>query len=90
MERTRWLVRSRQWETTRKQGWFRYIVIQKVIPMTLAGLLGEALASHLFHHDLHQALTSALAMFAVMAALTSMEWIVNERRYRQHAPHPQD
>ena len=90
MERTRWLVRSRQWGTTRKQGWFRYVVIRKAIPLMLGGLLGETLASHLFHHDLHQALISALAMFVVMTALTAMEWVVNERRYRQLAPPPQD
>ncbi|BFI96663.1 MAG: hypothetical protein RSP_21730 [Rhodanobacter sp.] len=90
MERTRWLVRSRQWEATRRQGWFRYAVIRKAIPLALGGLLGEALASHLFHHDLHEALASAAGMFAVMAVLATVHWIVNERRYRQLTSSLQD
>ena len=88
MERTRWLVRSRQWETTRRQGWFRYVVIRKAIPLGLNGLLGQAIASQLFHHSWHEALVAAMVMFAVMTALGIVCWTVNEYRYRRPSPSP--
>jgi hypothetical protein len=90
MERTRWLVRSRQWEITRQQGWFGYVVLRKAIPLGLSGLLGEAIASRLFHHSLHEFLWAAIVMFAVMTALGSAHWMVNERRYHPSSSFPQD
>ncbi|HKR76086.1 MAG TPA: hypothetical protein VJR95_05435 [Rhodanobacter sp.] len=90
MERTRWLVRSSQWEVIRKQGWFRYVVLRKAIPLGLGGLLGEAMASHLFHHDLHEVLVSAIGMFTIMAVLAAAHWMLNERRYHRSPSSPQD
>ena len=90
MERTRWLVRSRQWEITRQQGWFRYVVLRKAIPLGLSGLLGEAIASHLFHHSLHETVVAAAVMFAGMAVLGGVYWTVNEHRYHRSSSPLQD
>lgn len=90
MERTRWLVRSTQWEITRQQGWFRHVVLRKAIPLGLSGLLGEAMASHLFHHNPHEFLWAAILMFAVMTVLGGAHWMLNEHRYHRSSSSPQD
>ena len=90
MERTRWLVRNTQWETTRKQGWFGYVVLRKAIPVGLSGLLGEAIASHLFHHDWHEFLLAATTMFVATTAYGAVVWTVNERRYHRSSSSLQD
>jgi len=90
MERTRWLVRRRQWEAIRQKGWFRHVVLGKSIPATLAGLLGQwlgqAIDGRQSHHHLHETFVVAILVFAGMTAFGAVQWTVNEHRYHQ----PQD
>ena len=93
MERTRWLVRRKQWEITRQQGWFGFVVLRKAIPMWAAGMLGVAFASHLFHHNLRLALVNAAWMVLaaiIVGAVGTVEWLANERRFHQSPSSPQD
>ena len=90
MERTRWLVRRRQWEATRKQGWLRYVVLRHAIPSGLCGLLGTALASHLFNHDWHEFLTAAATMFVVAPTYGAIALVANERTYQKPYSPSQD
>jgi hypothetical protein len=62
-------------------GWFRHVVLGYAIPSGLCGLLGTALASHLFNHDWHEFLTAAVTMFVVAPAYGAVAWIANERTY---------
>ena len=94
MERTRWLVRSRQWETTRQQGWLRYVVLRVVLrhttPLDLSLLLGAAIFCRLFYRDWHEFLIVVMVTFVADMVHSAITWIVNERIYHKPSSPSQD